>query len=222
MVLLVFGSAIALVAAGMGLQRGLDDRQAVHRIGLAASTAQPTTRPAPSTVRAPQSARPPLAAVDARAARAIAIHIPRLKVDRSLVGLYVQSDGSLSVPASRHDVGWWRDGPRPGAAGATLLAGHVNLKSGPGVFANLNAMRVGDRVTVDRADRTSAVFQVVDKASYPRSNFPDDIVYREAGKSSIHLVTCDGAFNRATGLYEGNLVVFADLVSTRPTQKASR
>ncbi len=73
----------------------------------------------------------------------------------------------------------------------------------------------GDLVTVDRADNTSSVFKVVDKVTYSRANFPDDMVYRVAGKPSPHLVTCDG-FDPAVGHNGGNLVDFADLISSGP------
>jgi hypothetical protein len=165
--------------------------------------------------------RVPLAAGDSRAAVATAIHIPRLRVDRRLVMLRMQRDRRLGVPRDYDDVGWWSGGPRPGGPGAALFAGHVSSTSGPAVFFDLKKLRRGDLVTVDRRDRTSAVFKVVGRASYPRRAFPDEVVYRTAGKSSIHLVTCDGAFDRAIGHHLDNLVVFADLISTGPTTRGS-
>jgi len=150
---------------------------------------------------------------------ATAIHIPRLGVSRQLIKLKVQPDGTLSVPRDYDDVGWWSGGPRPGGPGAGLFAGHVNSVAGPAVFVNLKQMRRGDLITIDRRDKTSAVFKVVGRASYPRKTFPDEVVYRTAGKASIHLVTCDGVFDRELRHYRDNLVVFADLVSTRPTKK---
>jgi len=134
----------------------------------------------------------------------------------SLIDLHVLADGSMSVPQDAKDVGWWAEGPRPGAAGAALVAGHVDSKTGPAVFFRLKEMVVGDLVTVDRADHTSVVFRVVSKATYARSDFPDDVVYRVSGKPSLHLVTCD-AFDPSIGHYSANLVVFADLVSSGPT-----
>ncbi|WP_460458142.1 class F sortase [Angustibacter peucedani] len=171
-----------------------------------------------SGITVPGATPVPLAPVDDHAAAAIAIHVPRLKIDRDLVGLRVQTDRSLTVPESFDDVGWWSGGPHPGGPGATLFAGHVSSRSGPGVFYRLKDLRVGDPITVDRADQTTAVFRVVGRASYPRSAFPDEVVYRITGKPSIHLVTCDGPFDSRIGHHEDNLVVFADLVSTRPTK----
>ncbi len=83
------------------------------------------------------------------------------------------------------------------------------------MFYQLKDLVPGDLVTVDRADNTSSVFKVVDNVTYSRANFPDDVVYRVTGKPSLHLVTCDG-FDPAVGHYGGNLVVFADFVSSEP------
>lgn len=194
------------------------DAQAGNLVG--GSLAQPDSAPSLTPRKVGTSAAIlPLAPRDANPAPATAIHIPRLKVSRSMVKLHVLGDRSLSVPKSFADVGWWSEGPRPAAAGAVIVGGHVSSKSGPGVFFRLKDMRKGDLVTVDRADGTTAVFQVRGMASYPRENYPDRIVYRTSGKPSIHLITCDGAFNTAIGHHEDNLVVFADLVATGPTKE---
>ena len=226
LVLIIIGVAVATAGAGTAVSRSNDqlikqsaqpsapnDPRAGNRLPVV--DADTTVAKIPGAAPLP----PPVAAADERAAAAVAIHIPRLKVNRSLVGLRVQSDRSLTVPDDFDDVGWWSGGPHPGGPGATLFAGHVNNRSGPAVFYNLRDMRVGDVITVDRSDQTSAVFKVVGRASFPRKSFPDEVVYRTTGKPSIHLVTCDGAFNTATNHYLDNLVVFADLVADGPTKK---
>jgi len=234
--LVVIGSALSLIAVGMGAQRFLDrtpvmvasaaaDPQAGDLIDRSiggadtssTATAAPATadpQPAVPGIRIPGAIAPSLAAADPHAAPATAVHIPRLGLNQSLVGQHNLPDQSLSVPQSFADVGWWSSGPRPGAPGAMVVAGHVSSKSGPAVFWALKDLRPGDRITVDRADHSSATFQVVGKASYPRSSFPDDVVYRTSGKPSIHLITCDGAFDPAIGHHQDNLIVFADLIPT--------
>lgn len=160
----------------------------------------------------------PTAAAQRVVAGAIALRVPRLGVSRPLIRLHVQKDRSLTVPKSFADVGWWSEGPRPGGSGAAIVGGHISSKAGPGAFYNLGKMRVNDLLYVDRADRTTAVFQVRAVKSFSRSNYPNALVYRTTGRSSIHLITCDGLFDPSIGHHVNNLVVFADLVSTRPTR----
>ena len=222
------GAAVTLVATGMGIQQALDSRVVLSAASASsepsagdpvgssslADPAQPASGGTESS--SPDVTPPTLAAGDEAIAPATAVHIPKLKLDVSLIDLHVLPDGSMSVPQDAKDVGWWGEGPHPGAAGAALVAGHVDSKTGPAVFFRLKEMVAGDLVTVDRADHTSVVFKVVSKATYTRSDFPDDVVYRVTGKPSLHLVTCD-AFDVSIGHYSANLVVFADLVSSGPT-----
>ncbi|MEP6631216.1 MAG: class F sortase [Lapillicoccus sp.] len=221
-------AALALVGSGMMLEHHLDTGRAAaisSAAGPAAAFLESDAAGAPAAalpgsdqvVAGTSFEGPPLAATDEAAAPATVVHIPKLGLNQPLVGLHVQADQSLSVPTQFTDVGWWESGPHPGAPGAMVVAAHVTSRAGPAVFARLKELAPGDQVMVDRADRTTALFQVVQKISYPRSGFPDDIVYRTSGKSSLHLVTCDGVFNAAVGQYPENLVVFADLVSTGPT-----
>jgi LPXTG-site transpeptidase (sortase) family protein len=232
-------AALALILSGMVLQRQLSspDSAALTTASVVGPpsagslgdpsgpvTDGPSTGAAASTlpgtdqvVAGTAADGPPLAETDDKAPAATAVHIPKLGINQPLVGLHIQGDQSLSVPTQFSDIGWWDAGPRPGAAGAVVVAGHVTSRAGPAIFARLKDLSTGDQVMVDRADKTTAVFQVVDKRAYSRASFPDDVVYRTAGKASLHLVTCDGAFDAAVGQYPDNLVVFADLVSTRPT-----
>ncbi len=222
------GAAVALVATGMGIQQALDSRVVLSAASASskASAGDPVGSSSPSDPVPPVAGGtespaadllpPTLTAGDEAIAQATAVHIPRLKLNASLIDLHVLPDGSMSVPQDAKDVGWWGEGPHPGAAGAALVAGHVDSKTGPAVFFRLKEMVVGDLVTVDRADHTSVIFKVVSKATYPRSDFPDDVVYRVSGKPSLHLLTCD-AYDPSIGHYSANLVVFADLVSSGPT-----
>lgn len=232
---MVIGAALALVVSGMVLQHHLErtNQSAVSTTALAAGTSEhpsdlstvdastgrvASALPGTDQVVAGTAADgPPLAQTDDNAAGATVVHIPKLGINQPLVGLHIQGDQSLSVPNQFGDIGWWDAGPRPGAPGAVVVAAHVTSRAGPAIFARLKELSPGDQVMVDRADKTTAVFQVVDKRSYSRSTFPDEVVYRTTGKSSLHLVTCDGTFNASLGQYPDNLVVFADLVSTGPT-----
>ncbi len=186
-----------------------------------------TATPEPVVVSAPVNV--PMAAQPATAGRAappVRLTIPQLQIDQSLIGLRVKPDRELEVPSDYNDIGWWSTGPAPGDAGAALLVGHVDSKEGPAVFYRLSSLKKGDRISVRRADGRTVTFAVTGSRSFAKDNFPDKLVYRTDGKPSLHLVTCGGAYDRETGEYRNNTVVFADLVkpkrrSTAPT-KASK
>jgi LPXTG-site transpeptidase (sortase) family protein len=122
-------------------------------------------------------------------------------------------DGTMQVPEKWHDVGWWEDGPNPGAAGSAVLVGHVDSVSGPAVFYGLSTLRKGDLIHVRRLDNTTATFRVDHSKLVEKNHFPSKQVYRLDGSPTLRLVTCGGAFDEATGHYTENLVVTAHLVT---------
>jgi len=46
-------------------------------------------------------------------------------------------------------------------------------------------------------------------ARVPKSRFPTDLVFAPTLEPSLRLVTCGGSFDRATGSYRDNVIVFA-------------
>ncbi|MDT0276123.1 class F sortase [Blastococcus goldschmidtiae] len=154
----------------------------------------------------------PAVSLDAAAAPPVELSIPAIGVQETLIGLRVRPDGELQAPEDYGDAGWWSAGPAPGDPGAALFVGHVDSQEGPAVFYRLRELQEGDVVSVRRADGTTADFVVQGSETFSKEAIPDEVVYRADGKPSLHLVTCGGAFDRATGNYRDNVVVFADLV----------
>lgn len=123
--------------------------------------------------------------------------------------LGVQRDGALSVPATAGALGWWADGPRPGAEGAAVVVGHVDLDGRPGVFGRLAQARRGTVVSVTTGSGAPVRFRVVRVDRYAKAAFPTDVVYAPTGSVELRLVTCGGRFDPRTGHYEDNVVVRA-------------
>ena len=176
---------------------------------------------APEADAARVAAEPPpqTGAVQAPAARerlrAVGIEIPALDIDQDLTELAVNGS-TLQVPDEYADIGWWRDGPTPGQAGAAVVVGHVDSPTGPAVFYRLASVERGDRIVVGRDDGSHAVFRVRKVALYERSEVPSARVYRARGRPGLNLLTCGGSFDATAGSYTGNVVVYTDLVNQQP------
>ncbi|MBA2444767.1 MAG: sortase [Nocardioidaceae bacterium] len=164
-------------------------------------------RSKPAEKRKPEEKKGPTRAPE-RVARPVALSIPSLGLDQDLVELNVIG-GALQVPTDYADVGWWRDGPSPGAPGSAVLVGHVDSPTGPAVFYELSSIQIGDVVVIRRADGTKAAFRVTDATLFRRSSFPSADVYRERGRPTLRLVTCGGTYDATANLYTHNLVVTA-------------
>jgi len=157
-------------------------------------------------------ARPPGPSGRRRVSRPVRLVIPAIRVDTRLLRLGLTSAHTLQVPVSAAIAGWFTGSPRPGATGASIIAGHIDSTSGPGVFYKLHDLRRGQRVYVTRANKSVAKFRVTAVREYAKTHFPTAAVYGPVPDAELRLITCGGSFDYATGSYLSNVVVYAVLV----------
>lgn len=139
--------------------------------------------------------------------------VSRLGIDAALDPLQLDAKQVL-VPPRYGRAGWYEDGPEPGEPGRAVVAGHVDSKTGPDVFARLREVRTGDRIKVRLVDGTTLVYRVLKVGLFQQSSFPTDRVYGgSANRSEIRLITCGGAYDRVRGRYTANVIVFARLLA---------
>ena len=170
-------------------------------------TAGPKTGPTNQTPSPVSDTAPPIT-VAMEAPDPQAISIPVLEVSSTLVPLGLTADGQHEVPplSQPEQAGWFQPGPEPGESGPAIVLGHVNGNGHPGVFANLHQMKPGDTVTID-----GLTFVVYEVMQAPKDAFPADRVYGETGAPELRLITCGGAFDRASGNYLSNIIAFAKI-----------
>lgn len=174
------------------------------------------SRVAPS-VRPPTESEhiaPPRVAKVSRLARSLPVRlqIAAIGVDSTLMDLGLRKDGTMEVPPSGFPAGWYTGAPTPGELGPAIIAGHIDW-NGPGVFYNLHNLKVGDQIAVTRKDGSKPVFRVTRVSQFSKDQFPTTLVYGNLDHAGLRLITCGGSFDRASGLYEDNIVAFADLVA---------
>jgi sortase (surface protein transpeptidase) len=142
----------------------------------------------------------------------VALEIPSIGVKSSnFVDLQVAENGTLDVPGSADEVGFYTGGPTPGQFGPAVLGAHVDSTEGPGIFYHLGAVKPGAKIHIARKDKSRVTF-VVDKVEvHPKDDFPTEAVYRgRFDRAEIRLVTCGGTFDRKKH-YLDNVVVFGHL-----------
>jgi len=188
--------ALAVVLACLPALRSSQGREAAPAAPLRSTT------PKAAAVRAP--APPPR-----RAAPPVRIEIAAVGVSAPVIRLGLNRDGSLEVPEDFGDTGWWTGGPRPGERGPAVIAGHVDSSTGPAVFFHLGALRAGDPIVIVRRDGSRVRFRVQRVAHYRKAAFPTARVYGATRGPALRLITCSGTFDRASGHYLDNTVVYA-------------
>ncbi|SNS25256.1 Sortase family protein [Actinomadura meyerae] len=147
----------------------------------------------------------------------VQVAVPAIGVRAPLVGLGLDTDGSVQVPRADRpgEAGWYDLGPAPGERGAAVLLGHVDSAEGAAVFYDLGRLRPGHRVEVTRADGRVAVFTVESVERVAKDRFPTRRVYGPVDRPALRLVTCGGRFDRAAGGYRDNVIVYAAETSVR-------
>jgi sortase (surface protein transpeptidase) len=196
----------ALVLIGSGcIVLGLQEHQ------------HPLAGPAPSS-RVPkpvQAKAAPVNTAELATARSspVQLEIPAISLTVSLSTLGLNPDDTVQVPTDVQQPGWYGLGPSPGQIGSAVILGHVDSLAGPAVFFELRSLVPGDAVNVTLADGVTAEFKVTSAAMYPKTSFPDQLVYTSHGYSALQLVTCGGSFDEQTGHYLSNVVVYTSLVA---------
>ena len=150
----------------------------------------------------------PGAASPAGSASPATISIPSIGVKATIVEVGLQADRAMQVP-DPDQVGWYKLGPRPGAPGPAVLIGHLNSRTGPAVFYRLGQLRPGDEILVGQRSGTSSRFVVGRLEQLPKTALPTKRIWTTTSRPLLRLVSCGGPFNRATGHYRDNIIVYA-------------
>lgn len=142
--------------------------------------------------------------------------IPAIEVDAlvQLVGLDESGTGAMGVPDNFTDVGWYKDGVRPGMKGSAVIAGHYNGKNTPqAVFYDLNTLEIGDEVVLMSAERVEGIYFVVKIESYDYDAPTTDVFISTDGRKRLNLITCGGDWMADQKLYNKRTVVFTELIT---------
>jgi sortase (surface protein transpeptidase) len=109
-------------------------------------------------------------------------------------------------------AGWFGVGPAPGTPGPAVVVAHVDSKKGPDVFYRLKQLVAGDEILVYDKNGDVAEFAVDSSEMTLKSELPTERIWDNTRDPVIRLITCAGKFDRASGHYLSNLIVYGHLV----------
>jgi len=197
----IAGAGVALTAATVPPSPPLPTLSASLAPGDAGRVQDPTASAAPTVAAGVVPVR---------------VSIPTIGVDSGLEDLALDASGALLAPRDWNSAGWYSDGVVPGTVGPAVIAGHVDSPTAPAVFAKLSSLAPGDAVTIGMSDGSSQRFTVTGQSQSPKAAFPTSAVYGNVPTPQLRLITCGGVFNRASGHYVDNLIVYASLSPSGP------
>ncbi|MFN2636928.1 MAG: class F sortase [Gemmatimonadaceae bacterium] len=182
-------------------------------VGCGADPAPPAAAPpvvTSSATPAPKAAKRQAVADPSR------IQIPSIGVDSKLVELGLKENREMEVPpvptkpGQIGNAGWYTEGPKPGEVGGALIAGHVDNRFGPDVFARLKELRKGAEIVVTDADGKTHAFVVERKTQTAKDKLDTAAIWGENRVPALRLITCGGSFDKASGHYTANVTIFAN------------
>nr|WP_202502231.1 class F sortase [Streptomyces sp. SID5785] len=150
------------------------------------------------------------------ASKPVRVRIPQIGVDAPLTGVGRDAEGWLDAPPPEKAnlAGWYTKAVTPGERGTAVIDGHVDNAKGPAVFYGLGSLKKGEHIEVDRADGTTAVFEIHGIDVVDKNAFPDRKVYGSTGLPELRVITCGGSYSKRGG-YSGNVVLYGLLTEVR-------
>ena len=136
------------------------------------------------------------------------IEIIAIGVDAPVVSLDLRGS-EPEVPTNFDDAGWYQQTRRPGEIGPAVIAGHIDSRAGPAVFARLNQLQPGDEITVYDSDGDNRTFVVSAENQYSKDGLPPEVFSFDKPTPELRLITCGGVFDRSSGHYRDNFVIYA-------------
>lgn len=150
----------------------------------------------------------------------VRLRIPSIGVDAAVEHVGVTEEGDMAPPEAWENVGWYRDGPRPGERGNAVIDGHLDSYTGTAVFWDVRELLPGDEVEVEDASGTTRVFRVAASRRFSNDDPSASAeIFGATDERRLNLITCGGSWNGQQ--YAERLVVFTELVSVREKTPSS-
>ena len=140
--------------------------------------------------------------------------IPILSIDARIQSVGTDAKGRMGLPTNFTDVAWYKHGPKPGASGSAVIAGHLDTAvDDKAVFAKLSSLKKGDDIYVTDKTGEKIHFRVTKKEVYDDTKAPLEKIFDQKGISArLNLVTCDGVWDPKAKNYSQRLLIYSERV----------
>lgn len=151
-----------------------------------ASVLEPSPAVTPAADRPAAAGAPP-----------VALLVPALDLTLDHVVALGHVGGRREQPGTAGGVGWFADGPVPGAPGVAVLSAHSGFGYSWGAFARLDKLAPGAAIIVRDAREHETRFTVRRTAVFPASEPDSTLVAPEGTGPELRLITSDGTYDGA-------------------------
>lgn len=140
--------------------------------------------------------------------------IDRLGIEARIRPMGLNSDKSIQAPKNIYDAGWYTGSSEPGENGAMFIDGHASGSSRYGLFAYLDTLKQGDRITVEKGDGTTLTYSVVHTAtvSLRDVNMSEALAPYAGVTKGLTLMSCTGVWLKDQATLDRRVIVYAEQV----------
>lgn len=140
--------------------------------------------------------------------------IPEIDLDGYIIKVAIDQKNDVAAPNNINLAGWYVRSVRPGNKGLSVIDGHLDGNSKPGIFNKLSELKIGNKFTVQYGDDSKKQFQVISTNTVDTDRAVGYIFSQDPKvKSQLNLVTCGGNFDKSKHLYDKRVVVASKLIN---------
>lgn len=198
-------AALVLVAAAAGITFATTQETGSPLLPLALGP-----QPLPSAT-SPSPTGPNVNSRAVKTTTPVRLAIPSIHLVAAVEARGLDAKRNLDTASSPNDVAWYDMGPAPGQPGNAIINGHVDWWTGDAVFTRLGRVRVGDLVTVTRADGVVVTFRIT-SLQRVAANARIPSLFAASPDATLTLITCAGVWNPLALTNTQRLLVQARIV----------
>lgn len=142
------------------------------------------------------------------------ISLPTISTEGFVENVGLAKNQEIQVPSNIHTVGWFNQSAKPGQPGISVIDGHVDGTTKPGIFRRLSELKPGDQFTVRLGDESTKTYRVLNIETVDTAAALS-VLFSQAPDvtSQLNLITCSGTFNKQSKTYDKRVIVSATFVN---------
>jgi sortase (surface protein transpeptidase) len=142
------------------------------------------------------------------------IEIPSIGAGGFIQKVSIDQRKEVGVPSNINLAGWFIKGAIPGEKGLSIIDGHVDGISKPGIFKKLENVKVGTEFTVEFGNGSKKTFKTTGKSRVSIAVAPAVLFSQDPTVTSqLNLITCGGQYDKGNRRYLDRIIVTSVPVS---------
>lgn len=142
------------------------------------------------------------------------IIIGKIGVDNFVQQVGTNEKNEVAAPTNIYLAGWYNKSAKPGQKGLSVIDGHLDGYTKPGVFNKLGDLATGDEFEVEIGSGVKKKFRVL-KVDTVDTNNAVGVLFSQnlRVKSQLNLITCSGTFDKSNNKYDKRTIVSSELIN---------